>query len=333
MARGATWSPDLERRIGEVIGLETAARGGNVILAPAINILRHPAWGRAQETYGEDVHHLTRMGVAFIEGAQQHVIASAKHFAANSIEDTRFDVNVTVDERSLREIYLPHFEAAVREARVGSVMSAYNKVNGLYCAENPGLLTEILRDDWKFTGFVESDWILGTRSTVGSALAGLDIEMPQAAYYNEDLVAAVESGEVPEEVIDEHVRRIVRTKLRFKLDAPADVSADVIDSPAHRDLTLEVARKSIVLLKNDGTLPLDRSSLGSVVVVGELANSENTGDVGSSNTSPPYVVTPFEGIENRAGSVTVHHVPGRCAHPPRTRPRSRLPTRRWSSSA
>ena len=308
MARGATWDPDLERRIGEAIGAETAAKGGNVTLAPAINILRHPGWGRAQETYGEDVHHLARMGVAFIEGAQKHVVASVKHLAVNSIEDTRFDVNVTVDERTLREIYLPHFEAAVKQARVGSVMSAYNKVNGLYCAENPTLLRDILKDEWGFTGFVESDWILGTRSTAASALAGLDIEMPQAQYFGPELARAVERGDVGEDVIDEHVRRVLRIKLRFGLDEPRAPADDIVGSAEHRALALEAARKAIVLLKNDGTLPLDPGALSKVVLVGELADTPSTGDVGSSNTTPPYVVTPLGGVERRAGSFSVEHV-------------------------
>ena len=161
MARGATWDPALERRVGEAIGREAAAKGASVILAPTINILRHPAWGRAQETYGEDTVHIGELGVAFIEGAQEHVLASVKHFAANSIEDTRFEVDVAIDERSLREIYLPHFRRAVVDAHVGSVMSAYNSVNGSFCSENAVLLRDILKGEWAFDGFVESDWVFG----------------------------------------------------------------------------------------------------------------------------------------------------------------------------
>ena len=224
-----------------------------MLLAPTINILRHPRWGRAQETYGEDTFHLGRMGVGFVRGAQQHVIASAKHFAANSIEDTRFVVDVTVDERSLREVYLPHFRIAVQQGHVGSVMSAYNQVNGHYCAENSHLLHDILKGDWGFQGFVESDWILGTHSTVPSAIAGLDIEMPFAVYFGQALVDAVNGGGVPEASIDAAVRRILRAKLCFRLDTdPPVANPGLVESPAHVDLALEVARKSIVLLKNDG---------------------------------------------------------------------------------
>ena len=168
-ARGATWDPELERRVGAAMARELRAAGADVLLAPTINILRHPRWGRTQETYGEDVHHLGEMGVAFIEGAQsERVIASAKHYAANSIDDTRFDVNVVVDERALREIYLPHFRRAVTEAQVGSIMSAYNFVNGDHCSESTHLLRDILKGEWGFAGFVESDWLLGTRRTAPS---------------------------------------------------------------------------------------------------------------------------------------------------------------------
>jgi beta-glucosidase len=311
MARGATWDPGLEERVGEAIGAEVRARGASVLLAPTINLLRHPRWGRSQETYGEDPLHLGKMGVGFIRGAQEHVIASPKHFALNSIEDTRFDANVTVDERTLREIYLPHFRAAVQEGHAGSVMSAYNKVNGFYCDQNFNLLRDILKGDWGFPGFVESDWF-GTRSTAPSAIAGLDIEMPMNFFYGEDLVAAVQAEEVPEETIDEAVRRILRTKFCFRLDVDPPVpNPDIIETQEHTDLALEVERNAIVLLKNEGSaLPLERSGLVSIVVVGALANTENLGDTGSSNVKPSYVITPLEGIQDRAGAVTVTYVAG-----------------------
>jgi beta-glucosidase len=311
MARGATWDLELERRVGEAIGRETAAKGGNVILAPTINVLWHPAWGRAQETYGEDSHHVGEMGAAFIEGAQRQVIASAKHFAVNSIENTRFTVDVQVDARTLREVYLPHFEKVVRRARVGSVMSAYNKVNGAYCSENPVLLRDILKGEWGFDGFVESDWVLGTRSTVPAALAGLDIEMPNAVYFGPALLEAVNRGEVAEAVIDDSVRRILRKKFEFALDAFDPPPADVVESAEHTALALEVARKSLVLLKNDGgVLPLDRQTLGSLSVIGRLADTPNLGDTGSSNSTPSYAVAPRAGLENHAGSVAISYFPG-----------------------
>ncbi len=310
MARGATWDPALERRVGAAMGLEVAAKGGNVLLAPCINVLRHPRWGRAQETYGEDPHHLGRMGVAFIEGAQQHVPASVKHFAANSMEDNRFDVDVELDERTLREIYLPHFRAAVQEARVASVMSAYNSVNGAYCAENAPLLTDILKGEWGFDGFVESDWIWGVYSTVPSAQAGLDIEMPAPQYYGPALQTAVENGEVDEAVVDEAVRRILRVKIEHGLFHPAEVSPDVVESAEHVALAREVAEKSIVLLRNeDAALPLDEAALNTVAVVGSLADQANLGDRGSSQATPSAAVTPLAGIQALVGgSVEIQHL-------------------------
>jgi beta-glucosidase len=317
MARGATWDPELERRIGQVIGTEARAAGASVLLAPVTTVVRHPRWGRSQETYGEDPLHIGRMGVGFIRGLQEHVVASAKHFALNSIEDTRFDVDVTVDERTLREIYLPHFRMAVREGQTGSVMSAYNKVNGAYCGENAPLLRDILKDEWGFKGFVESDWVLGTRSTVESALNGLDIEMPIPRFYGPPLVTAVDDGDVPEAIIDEAVRRIVRTKLCFRLDTDPPVKDPaLIETLEHTDLTLEVARKAIVLLKNaGGTLPLDRGALTSIAVVGPLADLENLGDTGSSDVEPSYAVTALEGVQDRAGAIAVAHVPGTTLSP------------------
>jgi beta-glucosidase len=312
MARGATWDPALEERVGAAIGEEVRAKTASMLLAPTINILRHPRWGRAQETYGEDTFHLGRMATGFVRGAQQHVIANPKHFALNSIEDTRFSVDVSVDERSLREVYTRHFREVVQRGRAASVMSAYNLVNGHYCAENAHLLHDILKGDWGFQGFVESDWILGTRSTVPSIMAGLDIEMPFGMFYGQPLVAAVTGGAVPEALVDAAVRRILRAQLCFRLDTqPPAANPGLVESPAHVDLALEVARKSIVLLKNaGGALPLSRAQVGSVVVVGGLATVANMGDTGSSNVAPTTAVSPLDGIVARAGGVTVTHIPG-----------------------
>jgi beta-glucosidase len=320
MARGATWEPALEERVGEAIGAEVRAKGGSVLLAPVIAVLRHPLWGRAQETYGEDPLAIGRMGVGFIRGAQQHVIASAKHFAANSIEDSRYKVNVVVDERTLREIYLPHFRMAVQEAHVGSVMSAYNLVNGQHCGENVHLLHDILKGEWGFEGFVESDWLAGTRSTVPSALAGLDIEMPAPIFYGKPLLTAVGAGQVPEATIDAAVRRILRTKFCNQLDtSPPEVDPTVVESAAHTALALAVARHAIVLLKNEGAargpvLPLDRARLHSIAVVGPLADVPNIGDAGqggSSAVEPSHVVvTALQGIRSRARQVAVVGIPG-----------------------
>jgi beta-glucosidase len=301
MARGATWDPELEAAVGRAIATEAAAKGATVLLAPTINVLRHPGWGRAQETYGEDPTHIGLMGAGFIRGAQEpgHVIASAKHYAANSIEDTRFDVDVTVDERTLREIYLPHFEMAVR-AKVGSIMSAYNQVNGAYCSENPHLLRDILKGEWGFEGFVESDWLFGTHTTVEAALAGLDVEMPSGLHFGGKLIAAVEAGEVPLTVIDEAVARVVRQKLSV---APPPFGEEVVESEAHLALAEEVARKSIVLLRNEGALPLEAGAR--VAIVGALADVANMGDDGSSAVVPSSAVSPYAGLVARLGEAQV----------------------------
>ncbi len=312
MARGATFDPALEREVGAAIGREARAAGASVLLAPTVNVLRHPRWGRAQETYGEDPAHIGAMAVAFIEGAQEHVLASVKHFAVNSIEDTRFDVDVDLDERTLREIYLPHFRRAVVDADVASVMSAYNSVDGLYCSENPHLLRDILKGEWAFQGFVESDWVFGTNSTAPAALAGLDLEMPRAAWFGTDLVTAVQAGEVPEAVIDEAATRVLRAQLCYRLDEDPPVADDaLLETPETVALAREVAERSLVLLKNEGgLLPIDRGADVSVVVVGPLADVENIGDTGSSRVAPSYVVTALDGIVAAAGPVTVAHVTG-----------------------
>lgn len=302
MARGASWDPDLERRIGVAIAMELRAKGGNVILAPAMNLLRHPAWGRAQEVYGEDTHHMTEFSLAFVSGAQEWVVATPKHFAVNSIEDTRFDVDVTIDERSLRELYLPHFRA-VSDAGAGAFMSAYNSVNGTYCAENKVLLTDILKDEWGFEGLVMSDWIWGTHDTVGAATAGLDIEMPGPKYYGPALIEAVGEGSVSEDAIDAAVRRILKTKIRFGLDALEPVEPSVVESPDHVALALEAALASMVLLHNEGALPL--SDVTQVAVFGDLADVANLGDKGSSNAVPSVAVTPLEGIQAIGGALGI----------------------------
>lgn len=189
-------------------------------------------------------------------------------------------------------------------------MTAYNLVNGEYCAENDHLVREILKTEWGFDGFALSDWILGTRSTVPSALAGLDIEMPVARFYGDLLLEAVVAGEVPEELIDDAIKRMVRKKLQFRLDEPSNVDPSVIASDEHLAVAQEAAEKGAVLLKNESAaLPLDESALSRLAVVGLLADTPNTGDTGSSNTSPSFIVTPLQGIEEAVGSaVTIDHI-------------------------
>ncbi len=248
MARGATWDVALEERVGEVMGVEARAQGANLLGAVCINALRHPAWGRAQETYGEDPHHLGEMGAALVRGIQRHAMACVKHFACNSIEDSRFRVDVRVGERALREVYLPHFRRCVDEG-AAAVMSAYNKLNGTYCGGHADLLTRILRDEWGFEGFVLSDWVFGTRGP-GDLAAGLDLEMPTRAWFGRPLRRALDGRRVPAEALDAAVARLVATKLRFEHVGQGAYGPDVVACAAHRELAREVAARSLVLLQN-----------------------------------------------------------------------------------
>jgi beta-glucosidase len=314
IARAASFDVDLERRIGLAIGLEVAAKGGNVLLAPTINLLRHPGWGRAQETYSEDSHHTGAMGAAFISGAQNHVLASPKHFALNNLDNTRFEMSADVDARSLHEVYLRHFERCVVEAGAASVMTAYNKVNGTYCGENPELIDNILRGRWGFRGFVESDWFLGTRSTADALNAGLDIEMPAPfRYSDENLDEALASGELDEETIRRNARHSVYQKVAWQLgdDAVAGKSrpdSSVVECEEHIALAREAAEKSFVLLENHGDiLPLDRGPALRVAVVGDLAVEINLGDRGSSMVTSSSVSKPLDGIRAAASDATVEH--------------------------
>ena len=302
MARGAAWDPDLEQRVGEIMGYEARTLGANAIMGPCINLLRHPSWGRAQETFGEDPVLLGAMGVGNVLGVQKHVMADAKHFAANSIEDTRFFVNVKMDERTLREIYLPHFKKCV-DAGVASVMSAYNDLNGHLCGQNPHLITDILKNDWGFQGFVVSDWGQAVDNAVAAANAGLDLEMPTGAHFGEALKKAVQAGKVSEQTINAAVTRLLRQKLWFLTpDFQKGYDPGRVGGKEHAAVALEVARKGIVLLKNEkALLPLDRRSLKTIAVVGKKAGKAVLGDIGSSDVKPPYAVSPLAGIKDRAG--------------------------------
>ncbi|KPF79102.1 hypothetical protein IP88_02610 [alpha proteobacterium AAP81b] len=303
MARGASFDIDLERRIGEAMAIEIRAQGCTLSGAVCINLLRHPGWGRAQETYGEDPVHLGAMGAALATGLQAHnVIATVKHFALNSMENARFTIDVRIDEAALHEVYLPHFKAVI-DAGVGSVMSAYNRLNGEYCGQNRTLLTDILRGEWGFTGFVHSDWVMGVYKPYGAA-AGLDIENPEPLVFGDKLLAAVEAGTIEPQVIDQACRRILETQYRFACaeDPLPDYPMTLVASPAHVALAEEAALKSAVLLANDGVLPLDAARLGKVAVLGRLAAIENTGDNGSSRVRPPFVVTPLAGLSAHLGA-------------------------------
>ena len=299
MARGASWDVDLEERINEVIAIEMRANNVNYAATPCINLLRHPAWGRAQETYGEDPWLLGEFGVAAVKGIEKHnVMACPKHFALNSLDNSRFVVDVNLDERTLREVYLPHFKKTIQEGKPASLMSAYNKVLGEYMANNKYLLNDILRDEWGFEGFVSSDWFQGTYDGIGSVKAGLDVEMPYQQVYKYDILEeGIEKGEISEADIDKIVIRTLKTRLKYAFSDDQDsYGPEEIEKESHVALARVAAEKSMVLIKNDKVLPLTSETGQKVLVMGRLANLENTGDVASSNSTSLNITTPYEGI-------------------------------------
>ena len=307
MARGATFDPGLEERIGRAIGAELRAMGATYTGAVCMNLLRHPGWGRAQETYGEDPHHVGVLAAALTRGLQGHVMACMKHFACNSMEEARFRVDVTVDERALHEVYLPHFRT-VADQGVASVMSAYNSVNGDWCGQNTVLLTDILRTEWGWDGFVTSDFIAGLRDPVLSVTAGLEIEMPFRQQRAQQLPAAVAEGRLDRTEVVARVEATVATLLRFAQVFDHAPDRTVLASPDHRALAREAAGTSMVLLRNEDQLLPVPTDLRTVAVLGRLAAVANLGDGGSSDVYPPEVSTLLDGI--RAGFPTadvVHH--------------------------
>ncbi|SIS11080.1 beta-glucosidase [Microbacterium sp. RURRCA19A] len=301
MARGATWDVDLEERIGRAIGAEMRAQGANFFGGVCINLPRHPAWGRAQETYGEDSLLLGELGAALTRGVRRHAMAVAKHYALNSMENARFTVDVTVDEATLHEVYLPHFRRVVEEG-VDGIMTAYNSVNGEWAGQNEYLMEDILRGEWGFTGVTVSDFIFGLRDPAKSLAAGLDVEEPFRQQRAVSLRADLDEGRASWGHVDRAARRILATQLAFfarDLDPAPD--AGVVFSDAHRALAREAAATAAVLLKNEPVggrplLPLSAEDLRRVAVIGRLADLENTGDGGSSNVRPPHVVTPLRGL-------------------------------------
>jgi beta-glucosidase len=302
MARAATWDPLLEEQVGLAVGLETRARDANYSASVCVNLLRHPAWGRAQECYGEDPVLTAQMGSAMTRGLRVNVMACVKHFALNSMENERFEVDVQVDDHALHEVYLPHFKA-VLDAGADSVMTAYNRVRGEYMDVNSALLTDVLRHEWGFTGFVTSDWVFGTHDAVASLEAGMDVEMPLRLLRARALPAALRSGVLARATVLRSARRILRTIVLHETSREtASPGADVIASPAHRALARRVATESSVLLKNDVVekaplLPLD-PRIRHLAVVGRLAGRANLGDHGSSRVRPPSTVSPLQGLRD-----------------------------------
>ncbi len=326
IAMAATWNPDLVTQEGRTLGQEALALGRDQLLGPTVNIQRTPLWGRNFEGYGEDPWLTSRMAVAYISGLQeQGVIATVKHFAANNQEYRRNTVNVLVDERTLEEIYLPAFQAAVEEAGVWSVMSSYNKLNGDWAAQNPHLLTEILRSKWGFKGFVVSDWA-STHATAESLNAGLDLEMPGAStmpmlrqffntfpggnpgfdggYLTKDkLRPLLASGKVSKQALDDGVRRILRAMFAIGLFDRTRTTGGKVDTPEQRALARKAAAQGIVLLKNDdAALPIRKEVIHTIAVLGPNADANPSGGGGSSQVTPGLNPKPIDAIRERAGA-------------------------------
>jgi beta-glucosidase len=327
MAEAATFDPEMARLHGQTIGNEARNKGNDGVLAPTVNLMRTPLNGRTFEAFGEDPWLVTRLTVAWIEGAQsQGVYATVKHFAANnqegvdptgetaagqlpigvSAEGSRHFENSIVDERTLREIYLPQFEAAVKEARSGSIMCSYNRLNSQYACAHDELLNGILKREWGFKNMVMSDWFVATHhaDAVNHLNNGLDLEMPFAQAYNPLLVrAALQAGQVSTSTVDDHVRRILRTLFSFGFfDRNAYRNDDKqIDKAAHALNAQRIEESAITMLENRGALPLDASTLKSIAVIGPNADKFVTGG-GSGNVTPFSTVTALEGIKARAGS-------------------------------
>ena len=301
MARAASWNTSLEYQVHDVISKEMRANKTNYAATPCINLLRHPGWGRAQETYGEDPWLLGEFGVAAVKGIERNnVMACPKHFALNSIENSRWVIDVSIDERTLREVYLPHFKKVIQKGKPASIMSAYNKVRGTYSGSNRELLTEILRNDWGFDGFISTDWMYGIYDGIEAINAGLNVEMPWQDEYSYDIIKeGIKEGKIKIEQIDNLVYNSLKTRLKYAFSYDSiEYNQKLILKSDHIELARKAAEESMVLIKNEKILPFKIMENMRVGVFGNLADLKNTGDMGSSNSSSPYVITPYQGIKN-----------------------------------
>jgi beta-glucosidase len=309
----ATFDRDLAYRMGAAVGRDCRARGIHVLLGPGVNLYRSPLCGRNFEYMGEDPVLAAQTVVAYIRGLQdQQVAATVKHFAVNFQEYDRHNVSSDVDERTLREVYLPAFEAAIKVAGSGAVMTAYNPVNGVHASEHEWLLRDVLKGEWQFPGLVMSDWV-STYSAVNAANAGLDLEMPTGKWFNRgQLLPAVRNGLVDETVIDDKIRRLVRLMFRFGwLDRPQQDPAIPLDDPQTAAVSLEVARRSCVLLKNENAvLPLDPKHLRRLAVIGPHAEQTPTCGGGSAWSQPWRTVSILEGLRRQFGAERIQYSAG-----------------------
>ncbi len=309
----SSWDVELIDRVGQAIAKETVGYGFNLLLAPLINIARVPQWGRIYESFGEDPFLTSQMTVTYINALQSNgVIACVKTLACNNQEFNRRDVNANISERALHEIYFPACKAAVEKADVGAVMTAYNMVNGDYCCESKFLIKDILKDQWGFNGFIMSDWG-SVHNTKKATNAGLDLEMPSGQHFGDSLMTFVQTGQIPSEIIDEKVRRILRVMFKFGLfDDRVKSKNDTLDPTKHRALALEMAQNSMVLLKNEKNfLPLDKNKIHSIAVVGPNSDVARTYGCGSGWLDSFYKISPLEGLQNKVGNnVQIYFVRG-----------------------
>lgn len=300
-ALAATWSPELAYDYGTGMAREARLRGKDMILGPAINIQRIPTGGRTYEYMSEDPFLSAALAVGYTKGVQDNGVAAClKHYALNNQENNRGTVDVIIGERAMREIYLPPFRAAVQEADAYGVMSAYNKVNGWWCAENDVLLNQILRNEWGFAGLVISDWN-GTHSTVASINHGLNVEMPTKKYLGQALLDSVKAGKVSVQIIDQRVREILRVRLAVKPVPEEKANIEMTSQAPQQKIAYNVASKSIVLLKNEGVLPLNLDKKLIIAVIGDNAERKMaSGGVGA-GVKALYEVSPLEGLKSKIG--------------------------------
>jgi beta-glucosidase len=308
IAVAATWDPELAHTYGKLEAEETRSLGSQLFESPDINIARVPQGGRVFESFGEDPFLTAHIAVADIEGIQSiNMLANVKHFLANNQESARMSVDEIIPERALREIYMPGFEASIKDAHSASLMCAYPRVNGAFNCENEPLLNGVLKKEWGFDGFVVSDWG-ATHSTVPSALNGLDTEMPTGRYFGDDLRKAVDAGQGPVSVIDEKLVRRFATMIEYGLFGPQPKPTPI---PAfeHGAVARAIAEQSMVLLKNDGNLlPIDRKTVKTISLIGPYAVRAETGGGGSSHVIPLYTITPENGLHAALDSSTRFNV-------------------------
>ena len=310
---GATWNEKLIKKIGSATGEEALFKDVDVLLAPTINLHRHPLGGRHFECYSEDPILTSKIACAYVSGVQSKGVAAClKHFAGNDTEYERHLVSSNIDEKTLRELYLYPFEMGIKKAKAKVVMSAYNKVNNIYCSSHDELINKILKKEWKFDGYVVSDWGAALE-TVENANGGLDLEMPgPAKTWGKNLVDAVKAGLVEEKKIDEKVKRILTVAKFTDRFNRKRISERSIDKKSHRKLIKKTAIEGMVLLKNEDVLPLDRNKISNIALIGPNVKDSQIIGGGSAGLNPHYEIHPLEGISNflKDEKVKIHYAKG-----------------------